>query len=301
MAEVASQVPLAGRLRDVEAERAIEADRPRHVGADDPGCVQLWHARETLTALRPAYVRLRAAEWPTCMVTRGITTGGSMRKLMLSAAGLVASADVTSVAVAHGIEGAKTAKAVAGTFTAATSNVSTRPCTTSDGKAIVVTNGKYTGAAAGRPGLAGPITLRAHSVVNTHRRRRRRRRLRSRSTSPRARDTTASYSAVYDHGTIAGLSVGRAHDPSARLVANLSATVRCRDRLHRRQARRWHRERLGCRARLRLVQGLAHEAREEPGTRHDLGALVELDHRRRAHLRSAGRQVGSGDGEVQDR
>ena len=89
-----------------------------------------------------------------------------MRKLMLSAAGLVA-LGVTSVAVAHGIEGAKTAKAVAGTFTAATSNVSTRTCTTSDGKAIVVTNGKYTGAAAGDPDLTGPITLRAHSVVNT--------------------------------------------------------------------------------------------------------------------------------------
>jgi hypothetical protein len=145
-----------------------------------------------------------------------------MRKLMLSAAGLVALL-VTSVAVAHGIEGAKTAKAVAGTFTAATSNVSTRTCTTSDGKAIVVTNGKYTGAAAGDPDLTGPITLRAHSVVNT--------------TDgvgvvdgwfkidvAAGRDTTASYSAVYDHGTIAGLAAGRAHDPSARLVANLSAT-----------------------------------------------------------------------------
>ena len=37
------------------------------------------------------------------------------------------------------------------------------------------------------------------------------------------RDTTADYSAVYDHGNIAGLADGRAHDPSARLVANLSA------------------------------------------------------------------------------
>ena len=145
-----------------------------------------------------------------------------MRKLMLSSAGLVALL-VTSVAVAHGIEGAKTAKAVAGTFTAATSNVSTRTCTTSDGKAIVVTNGKYTGAAAGDPDLTGPITLRAHSVINT-----------TDSVGvvdgsfkidvAAGRDTTASYSAVYDHGTIAGLSVGRAHDPSARLVANLSAT-----------------------------------------------------------------------------
>ena len=28
---------------------------------------------------------------------------------------------------------------------------------------------------------------------------------------------------MYDHGNIAGLAVGRAHEPSARLVANLSA------------------------------------------------------------------------------
>ena len=145
-----------------------------------------------------------------------------MRKLMLSAAGLVALL-VTSVAVAHGIEGAKTAKAVAGTFSAATANVSTRNCTTSDGKAIVVTDGKYTGAATGDPDLTGPITLRAHSVINT--------------TDgvgvvngslridvAAGRDTTAAYSAVYDNGTAAGLAVGRAHDPSAHLVANLSAT-----------------------------------------------------------------------------
>src|SRR5207244_8149993 len=38
------------------------------------------------------------------------------------------------------------------------------------------------------------------------------------------RDTEAVFSTVYDHGTIAGLAIGRAHDPSARLVANLSAT-----------------------------------------------------------------------------
>src|SRR6476469_640980 len=177
--------------------------------------------REALTALRPAYLRLRAAEWPACMVPRGITTGGSMRKLMLFSAGLVALL-ATSVAVAHGIEGAKTAKAVAGTFTAATSNVSTRTCTTSDGKAIVVTDGKYTGTASGDPDLTGPITLRARSTINTTdgvgvvdgR-------LKIDVTS--GRDTEAGFDAVYDHGTIAGLAAGRAHDPSAKLVANLSA------------------------------------------------------------------------------
>ena len=91
------------------------------------------------------------------------------------------------------------------------------------GKTIVVTDGKYTGAATGDPDLTGAITLHARSVINT--------------TDnigfvsgalkidqASGRDTEAAYSAVYDHGTIAGLAVGRAHSPSARLLGNLSAT-----------------------------------------------------------------------------
>ncbi len=145
-----------------------------------------------------------------------------MRKLMLTATGLIALV-ATSVAVADGIESARTAKAVAGTFTATVANVSTRTCTTSDGKSIVVTQGKYTGTATGDPDLAGPITLRAHSVVNT--------------TDgvgvvagvlridiAASRDSTAFYRAVYDHGSIAGLATGRVREPAARLIANLSAT-----------------------------------------------------------------------------
>ena len=66
----------------------------------------------------------------------------------------------TSVAVAHGIEGAKTAKAVAATFSASAGTTTTRTCTTTDGKTITVTDGKYTGVAAGDTDLAGPITLR---------------------------------------------------------------------------------------------------------------------------------------------
>jgi hypothetical protein len=92
-----------------------------------------------------------------------------MRKLTYAIVTLVALA-VTSIAVAHGIEGAKSAKAVAGTFTAAastTSSTSTRTCTTTDGKTIVQTDGQYTGAAAGDPDFTGPITLRARSVINT--------------------------------------------------------------------------------------------------------------------------------------
>jgi hypothetical protein len=145
-----------------------------------------------------------------------------MRKLTFVSAMLVALV-ATSIAVAHGIEGAKTAKAVAGTFTATGASTSTRTCTTAEGKSISVTDGRYTGVASGDPDLAGNITLRARSVVNT--------------TDnvgtvegqlridvANGKDTQAAYSAVYSGGSLAGLAVGRAHGPNARLIANLSAT-----------------------------------------------------------------------------
>jgi hypothetical protein len=144
-----------------------------------------------------------------------------MRKMTFAAVVLVALI-ATSYAVAHGIEGAKSAKAVAGTFAATGATTSTRTCTTTDGKTIVVTDGKYTGAAAGDPDLTGAITLRARSVINT--------------TDnvgvvdgrlaidASGKDTQAVYSAVYDHGAIAGLAVGKAHGSNTKLLANLSAT-----------------------------------------------------------------------------
>jgi hypothetical protein len=145
-----------------------------------------------------------------------------MRKLTFAAVVLVALV-ATSFAVAHGIEGAKSAKAVAGTFSATGSSTSSRTCTTTDGKTIVVTDGKYTGVAAGDPDLTGPITLRARSVVNTTDN--------VGTVDGRlsidvagGKNTDASYSAVYSGGTIAGLAVGKAHQPNGKLVANLSAT-----------------------------------------------------------------------------
>lgn len=145
-----------------------------------------------------------------------------MRKLTYAVVALFALVSA-SYAVADGIEGAKSAKAVTGTFTAAAGTTSTRTCTTTDGKTIVVTEGQYTGAAAGDPDLTGPITLRARSVINT--------------TDnvgivdgrlsinvADGRKTEARYSAVYDHGTIAGFASGKAHQPNAKLLANLSAT-----------------------------------------------------------------------------
>ena len=145
-----------------------------------------------------------------------------MRKLTYIAALLVALV-ATGYAVADGMGNAKNVSAVAGTFTATGASTSSRTCTTSSNKTIVVTDGKYTGTATGDPDLTGPITLRARSVINTtdnigvvsgS--------LKIGQTS--GGNTSANYSAVYDHGAIAGLAIGRAHGPSAGLVANLSAT-----------------------------------------------------------------------------
>ncbi len=143
-----------------------------------------------------------------------------MRKLTYIAALLVALV-ATGYAVADGMNGAKSASAVAGTFAATGTSTSSRTCTTTDGKTIVVTDGRYTGNATGSPDLTGAITLRAHSVINTTDN--------VGAVSGQLRiaqaggDTAAAYSAVFDQGTIAGLATGRAHGPSARLVANLSA------------------------------------------------------------------------------
>jgi hypothetical protein len=145
-----------------------------------------------------------------------------MRKLTFVAVVLVALV-ATSYAVANGIEGAKSAQAVVGTFSAAGTSTSSKTCTTTNGKTIVVTDGKYTGVAAGGADLTGPITLRARSVVNT--------------TDnvgtvegrfsidvANGKNTDGSYSAVYDKGAIAGLASGKAHQSNSKLLANLSAT-----------------------------------------------------------------------------
>ena len=63
-----------------------------------------------------------------------------MRRLLFVAAA-IAALTAASVAVAHGIDGAKTAKSVTGTFSATQASVTTRTCTTSDGKSLSITPG----------------------------------------------------------------------------------------------------------------------------------------------------------------
>ena len=145
------------------------------------------------------------------------------RTLVLASTALVALV-ATGLAVGHGLDGnTKSARAVTGTFTATTaSRVETRTCTTTDGKTLVTTNGTYSGTAAGDADLTGNATLRATSLINTTDN------IGVVSGTLRidvaaGRDTQAQFDAVYTGGQIAGLATGHAHDPAARLVANVSA------------------------------------------------------------------------------
>jgi hypothetical protein len=144
-----------------------------------------------------------------------------LRRLTFIAAGLAALL-ASSIALAHGIEGAKSAKAVSTGFSAAAGKTSSKTCTTTDGKTITITNGLYTGTATGDPDLTGAITLSAHSVVNSDGVGEVNGQLRIDVSG--GRDTFANYSAVYDHGNIAGLAVGHSRNAGAGLLANLSAT-----------------------------------------------------------------------------
>jgi len=144
-----------------------------------------------------------------------------MRKLTLIAAALV-SLVVTGYAVANGFEGGSNPSEVAGAFSATEKSTSSKNCTTTDGRTIVVTAGTYSGTATGDPDLTGAITLRTRSVVDT-----------TKGIGlvsgglkidvASGADTRATFTAVYDHGQLAGLALGRAHSPGAALVANLSA------------------------------------------------------------------------------
>jgi len=141
-----------------------------------------------------------------------------MRRLVLAFVGLAALV-ASGVAVAHGVEGARTASAVSGTFSAAAGNVTSRSCTTSGGKSITVTSGTYTGTASGDADLAGAITLRTQSAINTTDD------VGTVSGSFKIKttsgDTAGQLSSVYDGGSLAGLATGRAGKSA--LLGNVSA------------------------------------------------------------------------------
>jgi hypothetical protein len=145
-----------------------------------------------------------------------------MRRTLAVAAAAAATLVSAGIAVAHGVDGGKSARSVSAGFAATTATrVTTKTCTTADNKTVVTTDGTYTGASTGDADLTGPATLHARSVINT-----------TDNVGVVSgsllidvpdRDTTAEFTAVYGGGQIAGLAVGRAHSPNAQLIANLSA------------------------------------------------------------------------------
>jgi hypothetical protein len=143
-----------------------------------------------------------------------------MRKLSWLAAIGVAALVAAGAAVAHGGFG-KAATPVAATFTATTvAHSKTTTCTNSDGTWSRV-DASYTGTSTGDADLTGAARLDVHALINTTKdlgvvtgs-------LRIDTAGP---DTKARFSTVYSAGKLAGLAEGRAHDPGAQLLANVSA------------------------------------------------------------------------------
>lgn len=146
-----------------------------------------------------------------------------MKRTLAGTAAALAALATAGIAVAHGVDGGKSVRAVSAGFTATTaSKVTSRTCTTTDNKTVVVTDGVYTGTSTGDTDLTGNLSIHARSTIDT--------------TdnvgvvsgrlkvdvSP-GRDTEADFTGVYSAGQLAGLAVGHAHAPAAQLVANLSA------------------------------------------------------------------------------
>lgn len=132
----------------------------------------------------------------------------------------VAALVAVGAAVAHGLDGgAKSVTPVSGTFTATTVRGSTtQSCTSSTATTIASTKATYTGTASGSPDLAGRATIAARSTINT--------------TDGvgivtgtfKVGKTEAHFSAVYDHGAIAGTASGHGASPQTQLLANVSAS-----------------------------------------------------------------------------
>ena len=143
-----------------------------------------------------------------------------MKKLTIVAAALTALASA-GIAVAHGIDGAQSVAAVNATFSAAPAagSSNTRTCTTSTGKTIASTKATYTGTATGTgtTDLTGPVTIAAQSTIDTTDN------IGVVNGTLRVGKTEAHFTAVYDHGTIAGTASGHGATPHVQLLGNVSA------------------------------------------------------------------------------
>lgn len=141
-----------------------------------------------------------------------------MRNLTVAAAAAAALV-CAGVAVAHGIDGGTPSfAAVSGTFTATTvSGTSTsQTCTTPAGKSVTSTRATYTGTATGSTDLTGDAVLNANSTIDTTDG------LGLVRGTLRVGATQAQFTAVYDHGKLAGVATGHGGSHT-QLVANVSA------------------------------------------------------------------------------
>jgi hypothetical protein len=145
---------------------------------------------------------------------------GTFMKSLIIAAIAVAALTGAGVAVAHGIDGGtQSVSAVTGSFTATSvTGGDTRSCTTSAGKTIASTKATYTGTASGSPDLTGPATIAARSTIDTTDG------IGVVDGTIKIGKTQSHFSAVYDHGSIAGMASGHGATPHVQLVGNVSAT-----------------------------------------------------------------------------
>jgi hypothetical protein len=141
-------------------------------------------------------------------------------KRTIIAAIVIAAPASAGVAVAHGIAGgAQGATAVNATFTATSvKSADTHMCTTAAGKTIASTKGTYTGTASGSPGLTGAATIAARSTIDTTDG------VGVVNGTLKIGKTETHFSAVYDHGALAGTASGHGTTPHVQLLANVSAT-----------------------------------------------------------------------------
>lgn len=144
-----------------------------------------------------------------------------MRKLSWILVAAVAALAVAGVAVAHGF-GGKSVDAVAGTFSATQVSSSKTWTCTNDAGTWSRTIATYSGSSAGDGDLAGPLKLRVETVLNE-----------SKDVGlvegqlridASGRDTFAHFTGVYQGGKVVGLANGKAREPYARLIANVSAS-----------------------------------------------------------------------------
>jgi len=142
-----------------------------------------------------------------------------MKKLTIAAI-VIAALSCAGIAVARNVDGgAQSASAVNATFTATSvKSADTHTCTTSTGKTIASTKATYTGTASGSPDLTGAASIAARSTIDTTDG------LGVVNGTLKIGKTEAHFSAVYDHGALAGTASGHGATPHMQLLANVSAT-----------------------------------------------------------------------------